>query len=400
MKKNTKELKQKKETSILLLVFLTTIFGLGAGITGTLIMKYSILQDVYDIPFSSEINLTHDKLRNANLVIENAKKIIVEQDEKVYETINSSKNSLVGLFKKIVETKNNRLETKNNNIDISEYYRLNDILAEGIIFTSDGWVLINGLNSQLIGLEFVNDYLVITKNKEIYEIDEIIKTDNSSYVFLHLKNAKGLSVKKFASSNNLRTSQLLLMTDWEEKSQLTSVISNKKQTSLKYLSSDFVENKISLLNEVDFSSNFKTAFVFNLNSELVGLFNQNTGVLSVDYLIPIINNLLNETDKKAASLGVNYVNLNNFVIEDNKYRKGALIYSDGSDLAVAKGGVADLAGLVEGDIILSVNNIEIDQFNDLNYVIQQYLEGDEVNIIYLHEQDEKIVKIKLGGISK
>jgi putative serine protease PepD len=94
-------------------------------------------------------------------------------------------------------------------------------------------------------------------------------------------------------------------------------------------------------------------------------------------------------------LGVNYRNLAEELTADGKSRKGAILAKNGNDPAIVKGGPAEIAGLKEGDIIISVNSAEIDRNNDLCAIIAGFASGDEVVVAYERNGESKQVKIKL-----
>ncbi|MBI4563536.1 MAG: PDZ domain-containing protein [Planctomycetes bacterium] len=65
--------------------------------------------------------------------------------------------------------------------------------------------------------------------------------------------------------------------------------------------------------------------------------------------------------------------------------------------SVEAGSAADEAGLQSGDVILKVNKVTTDTFEELRHAITDLREGDEVTITYLREGVEKTTKTKLGG---
>ena len=388
--KTTKKDKEQpgRQSGVILIIILATFFGLGAGMTSTLVMRPFILNEVYNIPFSGEINLSQSKTHRANLVIENAKKIIIEQDTRVNNTINSAKKSIVGIFeiKKPINNTEKNIET---DFDIENYYKLNDKITEGIIITSDGWILTNNFNKDFNKKYIKENYIIITNENKTYEIEDIIESGMSSYIFIRLKNAKELPVKNFSKKNNLTNGQMVVATNWSGYSYLTSVISKNNQKEI-IMSSDETAGSFILSDELE--KHFKNSFIFNLNNEIIGLFNENNNIVPMDYFQPVIRALLNKKEVLRPSLGVKYINLSDFAITNTKYKEGALIHMDEG---IKKGSAAEEAGLKNGDIILSVDNIDINQTNNLTDIIQGYLAKEEITIIYARNEKEKIAKIIL-----
>ena len=61
-----------------------------------------------------------------------------------------------------------------------------------------------------------------------------------------------------------------------------------------------------------------------------------------------------------------------------------------------KNSPADKAGLLEGDIIISADNINLDQDNNLAAIIQNYAAGEKINLVILRAGSEKEVEVTLG----
>ena len=98
------------------------------------------------------------------------------------------------------------------------------------------------------------------------------------------------------------------------------------------------------------------------------------------------------------ALGINFINLSSLVAADkqnNNWQKGVIIYKDLKNIAVKKGSSADKAGLLEGDIIISVDNVNLDNINDLADIIQNYAVGDKINLLIIRDGAEKEVEATL-----
>ncbi len=401
------------KNKILIVIILSVVFGLAGGVVGELITRFYIFENAFNIPFFGEINFSNNNYGGSNLIIRDAKKVVVEQDTKVNEIINSLSGSMVGVFEKqatttTIETTEVEKETSTG-LKIRDSYQIRNELAQGFIITSDGWIITNYIPQELQQLygkpaeiikeekEIIfNNYVVITKDKKIYPVDNIVYNKLSFYSFWHI-NASDLPVRKFASESEIHNGQLAMAINWDDWAWLTTIIGQSLNKSSLVQSSD--KNFSEIILDQNPPKEFWGSYLFNLGGELVGLINQEGKVEPISNYIPIINSLLKNKEIKQTSLGVNYIDLSTLIsVESGVVEKGALIYKDNKGVAVIKDSPADLAGLQEGDIIISVDNIELDQNNNLSSVISRYFSGEQVNIIYLRGEEEKDVKIKLGEL--
>ncbi len=103
-------------------------------------------------------------------------------------------------------------------------------------------------------------------------------------------------------------------------------------------------------------------------------------------------------------LGIRYVIINQEMAKVNKLPVdyGALIVRGQTriELAVIPGSPANKAGLVEGDIILEMNEQKITEKTSLAKEIQKYQPGDEVKLKIYHQGEEKIIKVVLEEYSE
>ena len=100
------------------------LFCFVGGILGAWLYDYSINRYINNFSASSAMS-RYDQ--NSALIIRDAKKVVIEQNEKIADTISASESLLMGLFK------------KNN----SGQYDLTKVEAQALVLTSDGWLITN-----------------------------------------------------------------------------------------------------------------------------------------------------------------------------------------------------------------------------------------------------------------
>ena len=384
---------EKTNNKIILIVVLATMFGMLSGFVGTVIARVYVLEKAFNVPLFGEINLSGDMLNSQRLIIRDAKKVIVEQNTKVQETINSTGDSVVAIFEK----KKNVDEELNKNI-IDSAYNLKNEIGQGLIITSDGWIIssyIPELYKNNIATKtkesIIAKYVIIDNNKKTYSVDDIVLDTVTNYSFWKIK-ADDLPVRVFVDADNIHNGQLILAVNWDGNSFLSTIVEKNSVNEKLYKTSDNFLNKIKLSLIPD--KQFLGSFLFNLNGDLVALINNNGEINLISDLRPCINCLLAGKKIEYPEFGINYIDLSNFVFSDN-IKKGALIYPDEKGVFIKKGSLAEKAELRNGDIILSIDNITLDEKNKLENIIKKFSINDEILIKYLRDNKEFEIKIVL-----
>jgi S1-C subfamily serine protease len=158
--------------------------------------------------------------------------------------------------------------------------------------------------------------------------------------------------------------------------------------------------------------------LLNSKGELLGINTASLGAgvsAGIGFTIPIANALKSITDiietgfVKKAILGISYMERNPSVLESEKsgipiIEKGLLIL-EVPDKSPAYD--AGLRGVVKnnktqriesiGDIILSIDDSDIDNPNDLNVILKKYRPGDKVIVKYLRDNQIKKSELILGS---
>lgn len=400
----------------IIIIFLTTIIGLAGGLVGAILARVYLLEKAFNIPFFGEMNFSANELNGSgsSLIISGAKKVVVEQNTKVLDTAKAVEKSIVGIFKKIPravdDTSTTSRDRGDKEFDLDKLYNINDALAPGFIITSDGWILTNFEPIEVKGLlqsseqeaataleNIMNNYVVITKDQRVYTIDDIVFDTNSDYSFWHIQ-ADDLIVRRFAQDSEIHNGQLVLAINWDSWSWLTSIIGQRDSSDSAIISSDEYESEL-ILSEAP-NEAFYSAFLFNLGGDLLGLIDSKGLARPISNFVSCINCLLEDQEIKRPYLGVNYIDLSSIVSNRDSSRttRGALLIDSEDAVAVIKDSPADKAGLVVGDIILSVNNVDLNSDFGLNQAISAFKAGDEINISYEREGKIDIKKIVLDEL--
>lgn len=382
---------EKVKNNLIVVMLLSVILGLGGGFVGSIVVRSYVIGNDFGLPFFSDINLSEGGYNGSSLIITGAKKVVVEQNDKIVETIDSARSNLVGIYKKNLLAIDAREE---DDFNLGNYYKIGQEVAEGLIITSDGWIITDKK------LDSFN-YVVITNDKHIYSIDKILYDSLTSFYFLHVP-ARDFPVKKFVGNNDTRNGEIALIINSAGESIITSIKdSNNKEISYLNFSDSFSKN---IILADDFSNDFRGLALFNLSGDIIGLQRADGSVEPMSHFGSAIESLLEDDKIKRPSLGINYIDLSRLVGAistsdgEGSYSKGAVIYYSTSGVAVVRGSVADIAGLQAGDIIIKVDNIIIDEDHDLAETLQSFSVDDNINITFLRDGVEVRVDVQLGEI--
>jgi len=376
---------KSKKSNFPVVITVAVLCGLAAGVLGEIITRVYFLQD-FSVPYlSSDLNVNDLNSNGSNLVIRDAKKVVVNEDVKIAETLSSLSPSLVGFFKELSAS------DKANN----SYYNLNQPFLTGLVMTADGWTMLS-LPAELKKDFNPKNLIAITSDRHIYKIDEFKLLSNlpGDIYLIHLSGASNLPIKKNIARSDLSLGQSLLVVKNAGNVWPTSLTSIDK--GQKVLSSDLPESSLTLAGTL--ADNLKHAFIFNLNGDLVGIIDEDKSVVSIFAYDYYLQNILKKNAVPNPYLGVNYLDLSSVEPASLNLEKGAWLVSAADKLAVIKNSPAQLAGLKEGDVISWVDNQEVNSTNDLADLIATYKPGDSITLTYLRNNVEQETKVTLSQL--
>ncbi len=401
-----------QNNKFIVIIILAVIFGFSSGIVGELIARVYLFENDFNIPYFGEINLSQDYNGGSSIIIRDAKKVVVEQDTKIEETINAATVSMFDLYEKIgTSTIDSATGSKGilAPFNLSNNYLPQDRLAAGFIITSDGWIISDyipaGLKTEQVKnkeqLDNINKkiydrYVFVAGDKKIYPVDNIIVDKLTNYAFWHV-NAIDLPVRQFAAAGDILNGRSVIAVNSKKWALLSTIMGQTYNGGGLIRSSDLAKHKLILEDKPD--KQFSGSFLFGIGGDLIGLIDKSDNVYAITNFIKPINSLLKNRTIARVSLGVNYIDLSELTTAsggDNG--AGALIYKNEESVAVAAGSPAEKAGLKEGDIIISIDNIELDKKNNLTDLVSKYLPGDVIIVNYLRDGIKKEAEIKLAEL--
>lgn len=226
-----------------------------------------------------------------------------------------------------------------------------------------------------------------------------VKIDGSDYPFLELGNSEQIQVGQTTIAIGYALAEF--------KNTVTKgVVSgiNRRLVAGSRMGSELIEGAIQT--DAAINQGNSGGPLLDLNGRVIGV---NTAVSSngqsVGFALP--SNLVKrdmESIKRSGKivrpwLGVRYVMIDDEYAKRHgiNVRQGALIIREdrSRDPAVVPTSPADKVGLVENDILLSLDGVSLDLEHSLAQLIAQRSVGDEVTLRVLHQGKEKTVRVKL-----
>ncbi|MBD3359362.1 MAG: PDZ domain-containing protein [Candidatus Buchananbacteria bacterium] len=381
------EKKQSKfGINLISILILVVILGFFAGISGEFFTKYylSNLAFFRDLYFTEQTDLGQREI-----IIREPKKVVVEQDLRINQLKNEIQPSIVGVYKKKTTVKNL----------LDKIFLPADYLGQAVVLTSDGWLISTAdvINSN-------KDNLIISYDKQIYEIDKIIKDDLSRIVFIKI-TAQNLPVIRLVDFTDVNDGQQVFMyNSYSDQLNLANIQDKRhKIINNKYdfiSSSENLDKHILLDRELD--NEYNGSPLVNFQGEIIGLLSGQTDQLNqaipLHYINEIISQVLKDEEINRPKLGINYINLNQaygLTEEDRQgLENGVLLWPNQNGIAIKQD--SPLFGkLVSGDIITSIEDQKIDQGTDLLDILLQYKTGQEISLGYWHEGNEQELSLIL-----
>lgn len=277
--------------------------------------------------------------------------------------------------------------------------------GSGVIISGDGFIVTN--NHVIKNADKVE---VILEDRRTY-IAQVIGKDPSADIALLKIKEKNLPYLLYGNSDEVKVGEWVLAVGnpFNLTSTVTAGIVSAKGRNINALESDPSKNlyPIESFIQTDAAVNPGNSggALVNTSGQLIGInaaIASNTGsytgysfAIPVNIVKKVVNDLLEYGAVQRAFLGVSIRDIDSKLFEEKNLKNTKGVYVSG----VAQGGAAEEAGVHEGDIVLKVGDLEVNNVPELQEQISHFRPGDKVNITVNCGGEEKVLSTTLRSKS-
>ncbi len=388
MKKKKKMSSKRKVLTVFIILIILWIFGFYLYIT---------YQNIEVNPSNYEATRISSTVETQNV------EKIEENSTKIADVIEETTRKVVGISK--LKNAGNSILSKSTESELG--------LGTGVIVTDNGYIL---SNEHVTGAKYSKCYITL-ENGNTYD-GTVAWSDSDLDLSITKINAKDLEYVTLSDSSTIRVGETVYAIGnpigFEFRRTVTSGIISAKNRTIKIEEQDKSSYMTNLIQtDATINPGNSGGPLIYPNGEVIGI---NTVKISsaegigfavpINIVKPIIESFKNTGEFAEATIGIyaydkevipylnssNTGNSNSSIYDSTKinFEKGIYVAQ------ITKNGPADNTELREGDIITSIDNIELNTMNDLREYIYTKKPKDEVELQVTRGKITKQIKIILG----
>jgi len=273
--------------------------------------------------------------------------------------------------------------------------------GSGVIISTDGYIVTNNH--------------VIDKSEEIEVVlndrrsftAKVIGTDKDTDLALIKIEAKDLAVVPYGNSDDLKLGQWVLAigNPYNLTSTVTAGIVSAKARNINILSDRRTAIESFIQTDAAVNPGNSGGALVNTRGELVGInaaiasttgsYVGNSFAIPVNIVKKVVGDLTEYGAVQRAVLGVEISEITQELAKEKKIDKLEGVYVGG----IRENGAALDAGIKEGDVIMSVNNVPVNSPSELQEQISRYRPNDKVNVLIRRDNKDKMFSVTLRNMS-
>ncbi len=277
--------------------------------------------------------------------------------------------------------------------------------GSGVIISQDGYVVTN--NHVIADAEKIE----ITLNDKRNYTAEVIGTDPTTDLALLKIKETDLPFMTYGNSDNVKVGEWVLAVGnpFNLTSTVTAGIISAKARNINIIENNHGKglNPIESYLQTDAAVNPGNSggALVNGKGELIGINSaiaSNTGsytgysfAIPVNMARKVVADLLEFGEVQRALMGVSIRDLDAKLAKEKNISEIKGIYVNG----LTAGGSGEEGGIKEGDVIIKVADVAVNNVPELQEQINRYRPGDKINITLKRENEEKILALTLKNIN-
>ncbi len=382
---------RKQKTVSIWLLLLVVLLGLLAGLLGPILL----LSYGQNIPYLSKLNIFSYPTQTSFFITGNKKTELISSED--IEKIALAISPTVVQF----------YVSRENENDLDRIYIPSESVASGFVLTEDGYII-----TRFSDFDVQNDYAAVLSDGSAYMTEYIMNDPATDFLFFRI-DQKNMSTVTIANSGEVLQSDYALIARHlypGEKPTLMNVqIANPSGKQTGYdndfiISSDTYDNNILLGTYIP--ENFNNGVAYTLQGEVLGIESAvdfGNIIVPFDRIQAILGDVLAEKNLIRPYLGVRYIDLSQTVGIASELSQGltsgALLFAsnDVHGDSIEAGSPGERGGLIEGDVITSIDGKIINAFNSLSESILNHRIDDLVTVTVVRDGKELDLKITLEG---
>lgn len=323
------------------------------GLSGWMIVRF-VAPKLNTIPFFAKNNLLP---ANPPLVINTREQVRVNEGSDSVAAIQRAKPWLVGIVigKDIVSAK---------------------VVASGIIVTSDGMI---ATTKAAVGSE--KNFTIVFSDGNI-SLATVAAVDPASDLVLLKAEGQNLPTSPFGISDELRLGQRMIMlsasaSTYQAQNKIVTLASETRNHRQGVVFSDVINTTFNIDGATGLPEG---TMALSLDAQVQGIYSS-AGMITADTIKSGLNSYFANNAIQRNAIGLYYQNVPQSYAAAFKLPQGVLIRRpDSRTAAVVPGGAAAQAGLLENDVITTVNDTQISEDNSFEKLMNQRNPGETVRL--------------------
>ncbi len=274
--------------------------------------------------------------------------------------------------------------------------------GSGVVIASNGYIVTN--NHVIDNADKID---VVLDDKRKFTA-KLIGTDPNTDIALLKIDATGLPAVRYGNSDQVRVGEWVLAVGnpFNLNSTVTAGIISAKGRNINIMRGQNVKGQnmgIESFLQTDAVVNPGNSggALVNLNGDLIGIntaIATQTGVFEgYSFAVPssivskVVDDLMKFGTVQRALLGVNILEVDAALKEEKKLSTLNGVYIAG----LTKESAADAAGLQEGDVLMSINEVPVNTQSQLQEQVARFRPGDKIRVAYMRGSDARTTAVTL-----